>query len=43
MPVSLMKFFSGEEQNLQSWDYYSQVLDYQGFQIIGPQFEGIVL
>jgi hypothetical protein len=36
-----MKLFSGEEQNFQSWDCYFQVLDYQDFQIIGPQVEGI--
>jgi len=38
-----MKLFSGEEQNFQSWDCYSQVLDYQGYQIIRPQVEGILL
>jgi hypothetical protein len=29
-----MKLFSGKKQNLWSWDYSSQVLDYQDFQII---------
>jgi hypothetical protein len=38
-----MKLYSGEEQNFQSSYYYSQVLDYQDFQIIGPRVEGILL
>jgi hypothetical protein len=38
-----MKPPSGEEQNFQSWDCYSQVLDYRDFQIIRPQVEGILL
>ena len=34
--------FSGKEQNLHSWNY-SQVPDYQDFQIIRRQIKGILL
>jgi hypothetical protein len=34
--------FSGKEQNLHSWNY-SQVPDYQDFQIIRCQIKGILL
>jgi hypothetical protein len=34
--------FSGKEQHLHSWNY-SQVLDYQDFQIIRCQIKGILL
>jgi hypothetical protein len=44
LPVPLIKlFFYGEKQNDWRWDYYPQVLDYQGIQIIDCQIKGVLL
>jgi hypothetical protein len=32
--------FYGKKQNLWSWDYFPQVLDYQDFWIVGLWIEG---
>jgi hypothetical protein len=40
---SMMKPWSGKEQNFSSWDYTPQMLDYQDFQIIRQQIKGILL
>ena len=38
-----MKFFPDKKQNLLSWDYFLQVLDYQDIQVFGYQVKGILL
>ena len=41
LPGSLMKLSSGKKQNLLSWNYSLQVLDYQDFRTIRRQIKGI--